>query len=63
MSLTISKIKIYYPVTQYQQHLQHYFTFFLQNLFGILKLVVIPLQQFFSYRLSRKAEGNGPLTP
>ena len=37
--------------------------FLTQNLFGTIPFAGIPLYQFFSYHLSRKAEGNGPLKP
>jgi len=34
-----------------------------KKLFGIVIILPLPLHQFFSYHLSRKAEGNGPLKP
>ncbi len=34
-----------------------------KNTFGSLQIPAISLHQFFSYHLSRKAEGNGPLKP
>ncbi len=39
--------------------LEKYFVF----LFGGLKFLPLSLYQFFSYHLSRKAEGNGPMKP